>query len=71
MKIFFKNLVGEIRKSSFYSQETYVVEIRFLDSSDFNLGHDYVGSFSDCLENAVASFKDLAEFTYDNDSAPF
>ncbi|MEH2270106.1 MAG: hypothetical protein V7K68_16970 [Nostoc sp.] len=63
MKIFFKNLGGEIRKSPFYPQETYVVEIRFSNSPDFNLGHDYVGSFTDCLENAVASFKDLAEFT--------
>ncbi|RCJ32539.1 hypothetical protein A6769_27800 [Nostoc punctiforme NIES-2108] len=63
MKILFKNLSGEIRKSPVYPQDTYMVEIRFSDSPNFNLGHDYVGSFTDCLENAVASFKDLAEFT--------
>ncbi|RCJ29934.1 hypothetical protein A6769_34940 [Nostoc punctiforme NIES-2108] len=57
MLIFLGNLVARIRESDYYPDDTYVLEIRFLDNPNFNLGHDYTGSFQDCILNAVASFK--------------
>ena len=62
MKIFFGDLIAQIRKSDFYPDDTYVLEVRFLDSPNFNLGHDYAGSFTNCIREAVASFKDLHRY---------
>lgn len=63
MKIYFGNLVALIRKSNFHPDNTHVLEIRFLDNPNFNLGHDYCGTFQDCIREATASFKDLARFS--------
>ncbi|MBD2303487.1 hypothetical protein [Nostoc sp. FACHB-190] len=61
MQIFSGNLMAQIRKAKNYPDDTHIVEIRFLDNPTFDLGHDYVGSFQDCISNAATSFKDLSK----------
>lgn len=63
MLIFLGNLVARIRKYNCHPDDTHVLEIRFFDNPSFNLGHDYCGTFQDCIREAIASFKDLARFS--------
>ncbi|MHC5755372.1 hypothetical protein CDG76_26610 [Nostoc sp. 'Peltigera membranacea cyanobiont' 210A] len=63
MLIFLGNLIAQIRKSNFHPDDTHVLEIRFSDNPNFNLGYDYCGTFEDCIREAIASFKDLARFS--------
>ena len=59
MLIYFGDLVARVRSSEYYPSGTYVLEVRFLEDLNFDLGHDYAGSFEDCIKSAIASFADL------------
>lgn len=59
MLIYFGHLLARIRTSDYYPNGTFVLEVRFVDDPDFDLGHDYAGSFQDCIKSAIASFADL------------